>query len=153
MQTPLSSLAAEFSLILPPPHTPLISHFPEREPPFTTIPISVPKEHTIVTPNTPPVFFSGIPHAFGLNPYLVPILNAPSESFAAEADSDSSADTLVDAAEKGGEGRWAGSQLGVVSGFQTRNGARALWVGGIDMFSDEFADKEVSKYVFYKFIS
>lgn len=145
MQTPISSLAAEFSLILPPPHTPLISHFPERELPPTTIPISVPKEHTILSPNTPPILFSGVPHAFGLNPFLVPILNAPPESFATDSDSDAGADTIVDAAEKGGEGLWAGSQLGVVSGFQTRNGGRALWVGGVELFSDEFADTEVSK--------
>ncbi|KAH8114128.1 Dolichyl-diphosphooligosaccharide-protein glycosyltransferase [Phellopilus nigrolimitatus] len=144
MQTPLSSLAAEFSLILPPPHTPLISHFPARDSPHTIVPVDVPSVHPVVSSNTSPVLFSGTPHAFGHNPLLVPILKAPSESFAAEADSDSSAESVVDAAEKGGEGLWAGSQLGLVTGFQTLNGARALWVGGVELFSDEFAQKEAA---------
>jgi len=58
---------------------------------------------------------------------------------------------LVDAAEKGGEGLWAGNQLGVVAGFQVRGGARATWVGGIDVFSNEFMTKEISKYVQFPF--
>ncbi|KAJ8454128.1 hypothetical protein ONZ45_g19425 [Pleurotus djamor] len=41
-QTPLTSLAAEFSLVLPPPGTPLISHFPERDAPASVIPVNVP---------------------------------------------------------------------------------------------------------------
>ena len=144
-QTPLTSLASEFSLILPPLHTPLISHFPERSPPFTTIPISVSPDHPILSPNTPPILFSGAPHAFGLNPLLVPIVYAPPESFAAESDSNLGSDAIVDAADKGGEGLWAGGQMGIVTGFQTRDGGRAMWVGGIDVFSDEFAKKDVSK--------
>ncbi len=76
---------------------------------------------------------------------MVPILKAPEESFAADSDSDSGADALVDAADKGGEGLWAGSSMGVVTGFQAHGGARALWVGGVDVFSDEFAKTEVSK--------
>lgn len=75
----------------------------------------------------------------------MPILNAPPESFASDADSDAGADSIVDAADKGGEGLWAGSQMSVITGFQSRGGARALWTGGIDMFSDEFAKSEVSK--------
>ena len=35
-QTPLTSLAPEFSLTLPPPGTPLISHIPERDTPATS---------------------------------------------------------------------------------------------------------------------
>jgi oligosaccharyltransferase complex subunit beta len=94
------------------------------------------------------VFFSGVPHALGQNPQLVPILRAPSESFASEVDEgagDKNADAVVDAAERGGEGLWAGSLMGVVSGFQTKNGARVVFAGGVDMFSDEFAEKEVSE--------
>ncbi|KAI5120154.1 hypothetical protein M0805_003641 [Coniferiporia weirii] len=142
-QTPLTSLAAEFSLILPPPHTPLISHFPARPPPYTTVPVNVSASHPVLQPNTPPVLFAGVPHAFAQNPLLVPILNAPAQSFAAETGSDADADVIADAAEKSGEGLWAGSQLGLVTGFQTLTGARALWVGGIELFSDDFASKEV----------
>lgn len=150
-QTPISSLATEFSLIPAPPHTPLISHFPPRDPPYTVVPIQPPAvndpKNSILSQGLNTVYFSGAPHALGLSPYLIPILRAPSESFAGDTDSDSGADSIVDAAEKGGEGLWAGSQLSVVTGFQTRNGARALWVGGADLFSDEFAEKEVERCV------
>jgi oligosaccharyltransferase complex subunit beta len=144
-QTPLSSLASEFSLILPPPGMPLISFFPEREDPPSVIPIPAPASSLILSPKMSPVWFSGVPHALGNNPLLVPILNAPPESFA--ADSEGGADALVDATEKGGEGLWAGSQLSVATGFQAVGGARVTWVGGVDMFSDKFAEKEVSKCV------
>jgi len=144
-QTPLTSLASEFSLILPPPGTPLISHFPKRDTPASVIPIDVPSSHPILTPGTPPIWFSGIPHAVGSNPLCFPILHAPAESFAADSTEDSSADTLVDAADKGGEGLWAGSSMAVVSGFQTKDGARVAWVGGVELFSDAFARKELSK--------
>jgi oligosaccharyltransferase complex subunit beta len=143
-QTAISTLAAEFSLVLPPPGTPLISYFPERTDSATVIPVPVPALHPILTPNLAPVWFSGIPHSLGNNPLLVPILRAPSESFASEVDG-GSADALADAAERGGEGLWAGSQLGLVTGFQTLDGSRITWVGGIDIFSDEFANKEVVK--------
>jgi len=33
--------------------------------------------------------------------------------------------------------------LSLVTGFQTRNGARATWVGGVELFSDDFAKKHV----------
>ncbi|KAK0225051.1 Oligosaccharyltransferase 48 kDa subunit beta-domain-containing protein [Armillaria nabsnona] len=141
-QIMLSSLATEFSLILPSPGTPLISYFPERDALANVTPIAV-SESPLLAPNAPPVWFSGIPFARENNPLIVPILNAPEESFA--ADSDSSTDTLADAAEKGGEGLWAGSQLGVVSSFQALSSARVTWVGGVDLFTDKFANKEISK--------
>ncbi|KAK0225075.1 hypothetical protein EDD85DRAFT_980303 [Armillaria nabsnona] len=78
-QTMLSSLPVEFSLILPPPGTPLISHFPKRDGPTNDIPISVP-ESPLLTPNMPPVWFSGIPFACGNNPLIVPILSASEEA-------------------------------------------------------------------------
>ncbi|KAJ7245143.1 oligosaccharyl transferase beta subunit [Mycena haematopus] len=142
-QTPLSSLASEFSLILPPPGTPLISFFPERKDPVSVIPIDAPKSSAILSPNRAPVWFSGVPFALGNNPLLVPILSAPPESFA--ADSQGGADVLVDASEKGGEGLWAGSQLSVAAGFQAVGGARVTWIGGVDLFSDKFFKKEESK--------
>ncbi|KAH8991572.1 Dolichyl-diphosphooligosaccharide-protein glycosyltransferase [Lactarius akahatsu] len=140
-QTPIFTLASEFSLILPPPGTPLISHFPARDTPPGVIPVSVPPVHPFLTPNTPPIWFSGIPFAHGNNPLLVPILHAPAESFASDTDSDASADVVFDYAERGGEGLWAGSSLGIVTGFQTRDSARITWVGGLELFSDEYANK------------
>jgi len=141
-QSPFFTLASEFSLILPPPGTPLISHFPARDTPPGVIPVAVPSEHPLLTPNTPPVWYSGIPFAHGNNPLLVPILHAPTESFASDTDSDAGADALFDAAERGGEGLWAGQALGIVTGFQTRdNSARVTWVGGVELFSDEYANK------------
>jgi len=146
-QTILSSLASEFSLIIPPPHTPLLSHFPPRDTPPTILPISIPSSAPFLTPGTPPILFSGIPHALSTNPLLVPFVHAPPESFAAESESDGGADAIVDAAEKGGEGLWAGSSMGVVTGFQAKDGGRAMWVGGVDVFSDDFAQQEVEKGV------
>ncbi|KAK0227886.1 Oligosaccharyltransferase 48 kDa subunit beta-domain-containing protein [Armillaria fumosa] len=112
-QTILSSLTAEFALIVPPPGTLLISHLSTAN----GIPISV-TQSPLLTPNTPPVWFSDIPFACGNNPFVVPmILNAPEESFA--ADSVSSADTLADAAEK------------------TLSSARVTWVGDVNFFNDK----------------
>lgn len=153
-QTPLSSLASEFSLILPPPGTPLISYFPKRDESAALIPILPSSQDTasnILSKNLSPVWFSGIPLSLGNNPFLVPILHAPLESFASEVDG-GAADAIVDAAERGGEGLWAGSRLSVVTGFQALNGARVTWVGGVDIFSDEFAQKEVSKWFSISFI-
>lgn len=148
-QTILTSLAPEFSLTLPPPGTPLLSHFPARSEPATVIPISPPSSPVapILTSNLAPVWFSGTPFVLGSNPLLVPILNAPAESFAADTTSDAGAEAVADAAEKGGEGLWAGSTLGVVAGFQALGGARATWIGGVEAFSDEYAQKETARYV------
>lgn len=143
-QTLASSLAAEFSLLLPPPGTPLISHFPDRDEPPTVVPVPVTTSN-ILSKNLAPVWFSGVPFVYQNNPLLVPILNAPAESFASDADSDSAAaaEALVEAADRGGEGLWAGSQLGLVAGFQALGGARATWVGGVELFSDEFFQKDL----------
>jgi dolichyl-diphosphooligosaccharide---protein glycosyltransferase subunit DDOST/WBP1 len=144
--TPLTSLAPEFGLVPPPPLTPLISHFPARPPPHTTIPIPLPAAHPFLTPNTPPILFSGAPHLLSTNPQIVPVVRAPPESFAADSDSDAGADAIVDSAEKGGEGLWAGGQMGVVTGFQAVGGARAMFVGGVEVFSDKFAGMEVERW-------
>ncbi|EJF62711.1 dolichyl-diphosphooligosaccharide-protein glycosyltransferase [Dichomitus squalens LYAD-421 SS1] len=146
-QTPLSSLAAEFTLILPPPGTPLISHFPKRDTPATLIPVEPPRAHHIISDGLAPVWFSGVPQALGNSPMLVPLLQAPPQAFASDADSDNGADALVEAAEKSGEGLWAGSSLSLVTGFQALSNARATWVGGVEIFSDEYIDKEISKGV------
>ncbi|KIJ94542.1 hypothetical protein K443DRAFT_110260 [Laccaria amethystina LaAM-08-1] len=144
-QTQLSSLATEFSLILPPPGTPLVSYFPERQDSASLIPVAI-TANPVVSKDLPPVWFSGVPQALGSNPHLVPILRAPPQSFASEIDG-GSADALVEAAEKGGEGLWAGSQLSLVTGFQTLTGSRITWVGGVSLFNDELAQKEVAKGV------
>lgn len=136
-QSPISSLASEFSLTIPPPGSILYSYFPERPDPPTVVPVKVPT-NPILTPQKGSVWFSGVPYALSNNPLLYPILNAPPESFAAESDSPS---VLVEAAERGGEGLWAGSSMGLVTGFQTLDGARVTWVSGPEVFSNEFADK------------
>lgn len=150
-QTALTSLAAEFSLTPAPPNTPLISYFPERDDdtPFNVIPIPLEPNDSkknlisLTSSNTAPVWYSGTSMLLGNNPLIVPILNAPSYAFASDVDG-GSADSLVDASERGGEGLWAGSQLGLVTGFQTRNGARVVWTGGVELFSDEFAQKSIA---------
>jgi oligosaccharyltransferase complex subunit beta len=45
---------------------------------------------------------------------------------------------LVETFEKGGEGLWAGSGMGVVSGFVAANGARVVFADGVEMFEEEF---------------
>ena len=143
-QNLVNSLASEFSLILPPPQTPLVSHFPEREDPATVIPIT-PQPNVLVGSDLSQVWFSGIPAAVGNNPLLFPILRAPAESFASDSTVDSDAESILEAADRGGEGLWAGSSLSLVTGFQARNGARATWVGGVELFSDEFAKKNTQR--------
>ena len=143
--TPLASLAPEFGLTPPPPLTPLLSHFPARPPPHTTLPVPLPAVHPLLAPNTPPILFAGVPHLLSTSPLLVPVARAPPESFASDADSDAAADALVDATDKGGEGLWAGAQMGLVTGFQATNCARAMWVGGVDVFSDKFAQTPLER--------
>jgi oligosaccharyltransferase complex subunit beta len=112
------------------------------------IPVPVPSDLPLLTPKTPPVWFSGIPFAHLNNPLLVPILHAPAESFASDTDSDSGAEVLFESAERGGEGLWAGGSLGIVTGFQTReNSARVTWVGGVELFSDAYANKSLPSCV------
>ncbi|KAI6111073.1 Dolichyl-diphosphooligosaccharide-protein glycosyltransferase subunit [Pisolithus sp. B1] len=120
----LSSLSAEFSLIPPPPGTPLVSHHPGRSGPATVIPVPV-SESPLLTPGAPPVWFSGVPYAFGNTDSL----------------NDSGADALVDTLEKAGEGLWAGSQLGLVTGFHTLKNSRVVFAGGVEIFGDEYANK------------
>lgn len=150
-QTPLSLLAPEFSLILPPPGTPLISYFPKRNEPPSLIPITPSEQDaTHILSNTVkdgrPIWFSGIPQALGVNPQLVPILHAPPQSFAAEVDG-GSPDAIVDSTEKGGEGLWAGSQLSLVTGFQTSDNSRVTWLGSVEILGDEYAQKVDQKGV------
>lgn len=133
---------------LPPPNTPLLSHFPPRDTPHTIVPINLPaRPPPFINPTLAPILFSGVPHFYGDSPLLVPALHAPAESFATDTEQDKSGDTLVEASEKGGEGLWAGSKLGLVTGFQTKTGARVMWAGGVSLFSDEFARTQISPYV------
>ncbi|KIK35571.1 hypothetical protein CY34DRAFT_16931 [Suillus luteus UH-Slu-Lm8-n1] len=142
-QTPLTSLATQFSLILLPPDTPLISHHSARSEPQTTIPVPVSSSSPILTPGIPPIWFTGAPHALGSTPMLVPILCAPAESFATDSTSDPDSDTLVSASKKGSEGLWAGSQMGLLTGFQTNMNSCVVFAGGMKMFSDKYARKEL----------
>ena len=89
------------------------------------------------------ILYKGAAYAYASPPphSLFKILNAPPESFSMDADasaSDKSHLMIVDAYEKGGEGLWAGSGMGVVSGFIGSNGARVAFTGGVEMFSDKF---------------
>ncbi|KAG8758548.1 oligosaccharyl transferase glycoprotein complex, beta subunit [Ceratobasidium sp. 428] len=144
--TPLSSLAAEFGLSLPPPNTPLMSHWPARSGPHTTLPISLFKVHPAIRQGLPPIYFSGTSFSLGDNPQLFSIVQAPPESFAADSEDNANAETVAEMADRGGEGLWAGSSMSVVAGFQVAGGARATWVGGVSVFSDEFAKIELAPH-------
>ncbi|KIM28805.1 hypothetical protein M408DRAFT_329251 [Serendipita vermifera MAFF 305830] len=142
--TPMTSFAAEFGLVLPPPETPLMSHFPSRKGPLDTLQIPLPADSSILTSGTAPILFKGINFAMSPNPMLFPIINAPPESFATDTIKDDEADILVESSLKGGEGLWAGSSMGVVAGFQTKSGARVAWVGSVDVFSDKFVNGKLA---------
>jgi len=93
----------------------------------------------------PSCMYSGIPFAHGNNPLLVPILHAPTESFASDTDSDAGADALFDAAEQRRRGSLGRSGARHRHWFSTRdNSARVTWVGGVELFSDEYANKIAS---------
>jgi oligosaccharyltransferase complex subunit beta len=141
-QNLLTSLAPEFSLVLPPPGSSLVSYFPERKENISVVPVEVPSTSNIISASTAPIWFSGVPFTLGNNPLVFPILKAPEESFAADSEG-IAADALADAADKGGEGLWAGSQLAIAAGFQTLGNARVAWVGGVELFSDEFARRKI----------
>ena len=160
----MRSFGTEFGLILPPPNTPLVSHFPKRAGPRTVVPISVPSYSAagssgsssssalpILSPEThgQEIRFAGTPFALGAsagtNPQLVPILHAPAQSFATDTTKDAEAEVLVDASERGGEGLWAGAHLAVLAGFQTKAGGRVVWAGGVEMFGDAFATNAQEK--------
>ncbi|KAF9258877.1 Dolichyl-diphosphooligosaccharide-protein glycosyltransferase 48kDa subunit [Marasmius fiardii PR-910] len=138
-QNILTSLAPEFGLIVPPPNTNLVSHFPEHEGPISVVPIPPPRQEQSNIPLTShdaksSVSFSGTSFALSNNPRLFPILPAPPESFA--GDIDITSDALADAVEKGGEGLWAGSKMAVAAGFQAKGGARVVWLGGSSLLSN-----------------
>ena len=119
-QTPLHSLAAEFGLILPPPQTSLVDHFNAFEKDPSKLILPIPKENTFFPDSRGgKIIYKGISMAYTPNPALFPILNAPAESYATDNDgsTDKGADAIAASAEKGGEGLWAGSSMGVVSGF------------------------------------
>ncbi|PVG02191.1 Dolichyl-diphosphooligosaccharide-protein glycosyltransferase 48kDa subunit [Serendipita vermifera] len=140
--TPLHPFGAEFGLTLPPPETPLMSHFPPRSGPRTTLEIPVSSDSKVVSAGLPPIVYSGINFGLGTNPMLFPIINAPAESFATDTTKDDETDILVEATNKGGEGLWAGSSMAVVAGFQTKSGARVVWTGSVDMFSDDYLNQK-----------
>ncbi|KAJ3511262.1 hypothetical protein NLJ89_g4200 [Agrocybe chaxingu] len=139
----LANLGTNLLLGLSTKQTPLASLAPD-----SLVPIKPTKRDAtnILSKDLAPVWFSGIPQALGNNPLLVPILHAPAESFASEIDG-GSADALLEASQKGGEGLWAGSRMSVVTGFQTTDGSRVTWLGGVDILSDELALKTISKGV------
>lgn len=95
------------------------------------------------------ILYKGAAHAYTSPPphSLYKILSAPSTSFSVDSDalaSDKSHVMIVDTFEKGGEGLWAGSGMGVVSGFISNGGARIGVVGGVEVFSDGFVNRLLS---------
>ncbi|GAA5923397.1 hypothetical protein JCM3775_007527 [Rhodotorula graminis] len=75
----------------------------------------------------PNVLYRGAGHTVGRHPLLTPILRAGPTAFLADASSSAASS----------DARSAGSSLALVSAFQARNNARALFIGSADLFSDE----------------
>lgn len=82
------------------------------------------------------ILFEGVPFYTNSNPQLFSILHTPAESFASDAnsgegakDSAGAASAVVESAEKGGEGLWAGESMSVVAGFVVKgSGARLVFI-------------------------
>ncbi|KAG1890023.1 Oligosaccharyltransferase 48 kDa subunit beta-domain-containing protein [Suillus subluteus] len=106
-------------------------------------PVPVSSSSPILTPGIPPIWFTGAPHAPGSTPMLVPILRAPAESFATDSTSDADSNALVSASKKMAKVSGQGSQMGLLTGFQTNVNLCVVFAGGMKMFSDEYARKEL----------
>lgn len=90
--------------------------------------------------NGPPVVFRGVGHTLGNGELLVPILGSSSTAYSYESGEDLEAT----------ETPWvAGSQAGLVSGFQARNNARVAVAGSVEMFSNAaFGNKTFGNRLF-----
>ncbi|GAA5917078.1 hypothetical protein JCM8208_003255 [Rhodotorula glutinis] len=79
----------------------------------------------------PNILYRGASHAVGRHPLLTPLLRAGPTAFLADAASGTASS----------DARSAGSSLALVSAFQARNNARALFVGSAQLFSDELLNR------------
>ncbi|GAA5857031.1 hypothetical protein JCM9279_003438 [Rhodotorula babjevae] len=79
----------------------------------------------------PNVFYRGSGHAVGRHPLLTPLLRAGPTAFFADAASGAASS----------DARSAGSSISLVSAFQARNNARALFVGSAELFSDDLLSR------------
>lgn len=109
-----------------------------------------------------PFVFKGITHNPGhLNPYLIPILHAPSGTYSdtlpstsspsnsnsdADNDDDEEEEEEISSSRKGGKksgkkDKWSkvisGKEAGLISVFQSRGNVRFGWVGGVDVVKDD----------------
>jgi oligosaccharyltransferase complex subunit beta len=83
----------------------------------------------------PPLLYRGTTHAVGRLPLLTNILRVPSTGYSYDANGeDAPTDDLY----------LAGSTGGLVSALQAKNNARVSFVGSLDLFSDTFAEAQVS---------
>ncbi|GAA5822972.1 hypothetical protein JCM3770_002484 [Rhodotorula araucariae] len=75
----------------------------------------------------PAVLYRGAGHTAGRHPLLSPVLRARSTAFVADAASAAPPEDL----------RSTGTSIALVSAFQARNNARALFAGSFELFSDD----------------
>ena len=94
--------------------------------------------------NSPILAPNAVAHKLGLNPLLLPVLSAPEGVFSGELAELDDEEREVEALT-GGKNReiLAGSKASIVSGFQTRENARAGWIGSVDMLSDKTLKTQV----------
>ena len=103
----------------------------------------------------PPIRYRGIAHALPAQfPLAHAVLSAPPTAYSYDAPESASAlesATAVDADLDGAGGPYvAGSAAALVSAFQTFDGARAIWAGSVDLFSDAFAGAESGNEAFVR---
>jgi len=85
-----------------------------------------------------PVLFEGIGHATTKNPLCMRILSAPSAAYSYERAAESGKIKPMDE-----DPVIAGTEIGLVSATQALNNARAVFIGSLAFFSDEFFDASV----------
>ncbi|WVN89343.1 uncharacterized protein L203_104566 [Cryptococcus depauperatus CBS 7841] len=94
----------------------------------------------------PIVFPSGTVHSAGLNPYLIDVLYAPNTAYVEQGKLLSADEAEVEKAigeKKNLDTVLTGKKASLVSAFQTRDNARAGFVGSGDVFSDKYWDEIV----------
>jgi oligosaccharyltransferase complex subunit beta len=141
--------AREFSIDFDDRDTFAIDHFsfgPDDKGDHTLLSVPAATTNNVVK-TSKPVLYHGIAHAAARDqPLVLPLLRGLETTYSADPNSKG---TGIDE-----EGPYvAGTSTGLVTGFQARNGARILWSGSTDLFSDELWRRDSGNEEFVREVS
>lgn len=106
-----------------------------------------PEEYQIVK-RTKPVLYSGISHAIAQGfPLAKSLLEAPATSYSHNRDS------ALEVELDGSVPALVGQRSSLVTAFQAKNGARVVWSGSLDLFSDEMMNEQSGNEAFVRDVS